>query len=177
MTLRRRQVLLAGGAVLASAGAGLGAYVLSGQAHFADLAQARAAVAALPQQPPLLRGPWNLAQVLNHVAQSIEFSLDGFPQLKPVWFRASVGALAFQVFQARGQMSHPLDQPIPGAPVLDPQAPLDLAAGRLLAAMDRFAQHSGPLHPHFAYGALDKAAYTQAHLMHLANHWTEFQRV
>jgi hypothetical protein len=27
--------------------------------------------------------------------------------------------------------------------------------------------------PHFAYGALDKAQFTRAHLMHLANHWTE----
>ena len=27
------------------------------------------------------------------------------------------------------------------------------------------------LAPHFAYGALNKAAYTRAHLMHLANHW------
>jgi hypothetical protein len=27
--------------------------------------------------------------------------------------------------------------------------------------------------PHFAYGALGKAEYTRAHLMHLANHWAE----
>ena len=49
------------------------------------------------------------------------------------------------------------------------------AAKRLLDAMDAFAQFSGPLRPHFAYGELTKPQYERAHLMHLANHWTQFQ--
>ena len=28
--------------------------------------------------------------------------------------------------------------------------------------------------PHFAYGALDKTAYEQAHAMHIANHLSHF---
>ena len=41
---------------------------------------------------------------------------------------------------------------------------------RLLAALNAFEAWGGPLKPHFAYGELDKAQYTRAHLMHLANH-------
>jgi hypothetical protein len=41
--------------------------------------------------------------------------------------------------------------------------------------MQTFAQHTGPLMPHFAYGALDKADYEQAHAMHLANHFSAFE--
>jgi hypothetical protein len=52
--------------------------------------------------------------------------------------------------------------------------PLAAAVARLVAALDRFEAHTGPLQPHFAYGVLDKAAYTRAHLMHLANHWQAF---
>jgi hypothetical protein len=118
-------------------------------------------------------GAWDLAQVLHHTAQSIEYSLGGFPEPKPAWFRASVGPLAFSVFSARGRMSHDLAEPIPGAPAILPGQPLEAAVDRAVAALLAFDAHTGPLAPHFAYGALDKTAYARAHLMHLANHWQE----
>ena len=70
--------------------------------------------------------------------------------------------------------SHDLAAPIPGAAPLtasDWHAP----AERLKAAITRFQAHTGTLKPHFAYGALDKAAYARAHLMHLADHWQHFR--
>jgi hypothetical protein len=70
-------------------------------------------------------------------------------------------------------MGHALDEPIPGAPALDATTALDAAIARALVALRRFEAHAGALKPHFAYGELDKAQYTRAHLMHLANHWTE----
>ena len=33
---------------------------------------------------------------------------------------------------------------------------------------------TAPLQPHFAYGALDKPQFAQAHVMHLADHWQQF---
>jgi Protein of unknown function (DUF1569) len=121
-------------------------------------------------------GAWTLAQMLNHAAQSIDYSIDGFPQLKSALFRKAVGSVAFAVFQARGKMGHTLNEPIPGAPALDAQAPLEPAIARALAALRRFEAHTGALQPHFAYGELDKTEYTRAHLMHLANHWSEVSR-
>lgn len=148
---------------------------MSGKMRFQTLDDARRAVTPLAEQPLRTTGAWNLAQVLNHAAQSVEFSLDGFPQPKPALFRATVGRAAFAVFDARGAMKHGLDAPIPGAPDLPIDAPLPQAVQRLLAAFDRFDRHTSALQPHFAYGDLDKAAYTRAHLMHLADHWNEFQ--
>ena len=117
------------------------------------------------------RSGWDLAHVLHHVAQSVEYSLDGFPQLKPGWFRSTLGPGAFAVFSARGKMSHGLDEPIPGAPdIADGQA-LAAAVVHAEEALQRFDRHSGTLAPHFAYGALSKTEYARAHLMHLANHW------
>jgi hypothetical protein len=121
-------------------------------------------------------GAWTLAQILNHLAQSIEYSIDGYPELKSALFRTAIGTPAFAVFQARGRMSHSLVEPIPGAPALEAAAPLAPAIARAAAALRRFEAHSGALAPHFAYGALDKAQYTRAHLMHLANHWDEIAR-
>lgn len=167
-----RRVLVAAGAAAAAA-LGTGAFIVTGTARFRDFGQARQAVASLAQQPPRARGVWSLPQVLVHLAQSVEYSLDGFPQPKPALFQATAGAAAFALFDARGQMHHGLHEPIPGAPPLPAEASVQDAVARLLAALDRFEAHAGALQPHFAYGALDKAAYTRAHLMHLGDHWSE----
>ena len=56
---------------------------------------------------------FNLPQMLNHAAQSVEYSLRGFPQMKPALFRHTVGSAAFAMFDARGVMRHALAEPIP----------------------------------------------------------------
>jgi len=137
-----------------------------------DVRQVLAQVQAQPQAWHAV-GAWNLAQVLTHAAQSIDYSIDGYPQLKPRAFRSTIGPLAFSIFKARGRMSHGLSEPIPGAPALPPNAALEAAAQRLLAAVARFEAHPGPFAPHFAYGELSREDYAQAHLLHLSNHWTE----
>lgn len=142
---------------------------------FPTLDAARAAIASLGARDRT-DGAWPLPKVLNHLAQSIEYSIDGYPELKSALFRSAIGSVAFAVFEARGKMGHSLVEPIPGAPALDEQALLEPAKARLLAALQRFEAHEGELAPHFAYGALDRGQYLRAHLMHLANHWTEVVR-
>lgn len=94
--------------------------------------------------------------------------------MKPLLFRRTVGPAAFQAFAWRGRMSHDLAEPIPGAPALDAGLEAADATARLQAALQAFRQATGPLRPHFAYGALDKADYELAHAMHLANHFSAF---
>lgn len=124
--------------------------------------------------PALGRGTqgWSSAMMLVHCAQSIQYSLEGYPQPRATWFRRSVGPLAYAVFDTRGAMHHDLREPIPGAPAL---VAVDDVSGitQLRSALHRFAAHRGALAEHFAYGRLDHAGYTRAHLMHLAQHWSE----
>ena len=118
---------------------------------------------------------WTWAQTLVHCAQSIEYSLHGFPSPKSALFQNTLGAAAFKVFALRGRMSHNLAEPIPGAPALDAQTTdASAAMARLRQAVQGFALHIGALQPHFAYGALSRAQYEQAHAMHLANHLSAF---
>lgn len=70
-------------------------------------------------------------------------------------------------------MSHSLSEPIPGAPALELGSDWRAGALRLRAAITRFSAHTGPLKPHFAYGALDKADFALAHTLHIANHQDE----
>lgn len=118
-------------------------------------------------------GQWPMVSVLEHMAQSVEMSLDGFPQPKSAFFQNTAGAAAFAFFKWRGQMSHSLSEPIPGAAALHREGDWRPASTRLRAAIERFNRHQGPLKPHFAYGALDKADFSRAHAFHIANHQDE----
>lgn len=118
-------------------------------------------------------GAWPLSAVFDHLAQSVEMSLEGYPRSRGALYHGTVGAAAFAVFRWRGRMSHALDEPIPGAPPLATTGDWRPGAVRLRVALRRFAAHAGPLAPHFAYGPLDKGEYTLAHLWHIGNHRDE----
>lgn len=113
---------------------------------------------------------WPMAAVLEHLAQSVDMSLDGFPQPKSALFQSTLGAAAFAVFKLRGQMTHGLTDPIPGAPVLPQVQDWKPGVARLRAAVQRFQRHTGALQPHFAYGALSQRDFAVAHALHIANH-------
>jgi hypothetical protein len=146
--------------------------------RFASLAQAQQALqrlraGAASALPSPAAGP-SLYQVLVHCAQSIEYSLTGYPVMKPALLRATIGPLVLRLFLMRGAMRHNLAAPVPGAPALSEQGELAAAWERLAAAMERFLAHTGPLCAHFLYGSLSKAQYERVHAMHLADHLSAF---
>lgn len=168
----QRRTLLKGAALggVAALGAGFWALPSGPRPAALTLEGARQVLDSLAgQQLSSIRG-WSPSEVFNHCAQSIDYSIDGYPQLKPTWFRSSLGPAAFAVFSARGAMRHALDEAIPGAAPLAEPSSQEAALERLRAAFERFAAYSGELQPHFAYGALTHAEYAEAHVMHLYNH-------
>lgn len=130
----------------------------------------------LPLQRIKVMGEWNLAQVFNHLAQSIEYAMTGYPEHKSEAFKKYLGQHAFAVFAYRGRMAHNLAEAIPGAPPLADHDP-SLARNRLLKALGDFQNHKGTLQPHFAYGELSHQEYTWAHVMHVYNHLEAFEVV
>jgi hypothetical protein len=118
-------------------------------------------------------GTWPLGAVLEHLAQSIDMSMQGFAQPKSALFQNTLGAAAFTVFKWRGKMSHGLAEPIPGAPALTLTQSTSDGAARLRRAIQSFTAHTGALQPHFAYGKLSRADYERAHSFHVANHQDE----
>ena len=117
---------------------------------------------------------WTWPQTLIHCAQSIEYSMTGFPQAKSPIFQRTIGAVAYRVFSWRGRMTHDLAEPIPGAPSLEASIDAASAIARLQRAVQDFRSRKEPLRPHFAYGELTKSEYEHAHAMHLANHFSAF---
>jgi hypothetical protein len=127
----------------------------------------------LRAQPLHATGAWSPYRVFTHLEQSIVYSMDGYPQMKPAWFQASVGSAAFFAFETAGAMRHGLDEPIPGAPDIAVDGDAVSAIDALVHALQRFDAHTGVLRPHFAYGALSKGQYAAAHSMHVQNHLGE----
>jgi hypothetical protein len=146
------------------------------QLSFDSLADAEDELGRLAAAKSIVSGAaWTWPQTLEHCAQSIEYSMAGFPEPKSRLFQSTVGAAAFGVFSWRGRMTHDLAEPIPGAPALAAGAGPEAALARLRTSIASFRAWSQPLQPHFAYGALDKRSYEMAHAMHLANHLSQFK--
>lgn len=116
-------------------------------------------------------GDWGLGQMFNHLAQGVEFSMHGYPIQKPKLFQATLGTVAFKVFEMRGRMSHGLNEPIPGEVVAKFSAAYGMA--RLWTSLETFRDFEETMQPHFAYGALNKAQFAKAHLLHVENHLEE----
>ena len=83
-------------------------------------------------------GNWNPAQIFNHLAQSIEYSMIGYPQHKSNMFKNTIGLVAFSVFSTRGQMTHGLSDGIPGASLLNAKEDSLLALQRLKQSLIDF---------------------------------------
>ena len=126
----------------------------------------------LRQSQVTMAGAWSLSQVLEHCAQSVEFSMIGFPEHKPELFKQTIGKLAFSAFSEKGEMRHNLAEAIPGAAELTAES-VEASYRRLKQAMMDFKQYQGELAEHFAFGSLNKAQYEQAHVMHFYNHLQE----
>lgn len=167
--MNRRQFLLAG--AVASAAMVTGVAVRRSTQPAANMAGLMTELEALRGKTLRSRAGWSPFKVLTHLAQSIEFSMTGYPALKSPLFRHTAGPAAFFAFSTAGAMKHPLTEPILGAPQIADDGDVDAALKRLLLALQSFSAWQGPLAPHFAYGELDKAAYAQAHVMHIKDHW------
>jgi Protein of unknown function (DUF1569) len=171
--MQRRHFLAHSSLLIASAGLGSKAMAQSSE-KVQNLSQVLAWLDQLDAAPGVkTTGAWPLSAILEHLSQSIEMSMDSFTQHKSALFQSTLGAAAFGYFKWRGQMSHSLSEPIPGAPALSPLPAWKPSAQRLRAAISRFNGHTAALKPHFAYGHLSKADYIIAHTLHIANHQDE----
>jgi hypothetical protein len=120
-------------------------------------------------------GGWDLHQIFSHCAQSIEYSMIGYPEHRSELFKSTVGKLVFSAFSSKRKMTHGLNEPIPGAETIVKSINIEQAYQRLKESLVNFQNFEGKLAPHFAYGALNKLEYEKAHVMHINNHFSEIK--
>lgn len=169
--MNRRRFLLTSGATVAGVTLALG--YRQRTVEIPTIAATLTQLESLRSRKAESRTTWSPAQVFTHLAQSVEYSLTGYPINKPALFQHTAGRAAFEAFALVGSMHHKLTEPIPGAPALVETDDVDAALRRLCTALRDFDAHAGALAPHFAFGALDHAEFAQAHVLHIRDHLEE----
>lgn len=140
--------------------------------RFRSLEEAEDELANLQNAWPKIdtAGQWGLPVTLDHCAESLEFALTGYPEMKPEWFRMTVGPIAKHVFLMQGKMSHNTLDPIPGDENM-PHSPSEKEAfERLFQAIANFKTWNREVAEHFAYGKLDRDEAEKLQAFHIADH-------
>jgi hypothetical protein len=176
--MKRRQFVkasLASGAAIVCVGTGT--FLLIDETNKASLTIELAIkkLDALLNKNVISWGVWEPAQIFTHCAQSVEYSMSQFPEHKSNFFKGTIGKLAFSAFFSKGKMTHSLNEPIPGAPLLAKNSDIIISLNRLKKSLIDFDNYQGKFAPHFAYGELTKDEYEIAHVMHLYNHLHEIK--
>ncbi len=128
---------------------------------------------ALPQATNIeSSGNWTPNQIFSHLNQSIEFSLNGFPEYKSELFQSTIGKLVLHVFNVKGAMTHNLSGAFPGADELRKESDLQSDIVRFSKNLRLFLE-AQQLAPHFIFGELTKEQYARAHVMHINDHFSE----
>lgn len=140
--------------------------------RFTTVNDVLAELALIESNPPVqMQQEWTLYKVLNHTAQSMEYSMTGYPQMDPP-SRQALAKLVFNFFRKQGYMNHDLGAPVPGAPEIPDDGPLEDGFQRLRNAISDFQNFTGALHPHFSYGELTREEWELAHSFHCADHFS-----
>lgn len=169
---RRTFLKLGVGGVAVTAVSAPAAYyaIQSADPSLTSMSSVYARLDILEQNGFKMTGGWSAFQVFSHMAQSVEYSMTGYPEHKSELFKQTIGPLAFAAFSAKSTMRHNLSEAIPGAPALKADGLVMEAMSRFRRSLNDFDKYSGQLMPHFAYGNLSKKEYTLAHIMHFNDH-------
>lgn len=176
--MKKRRLLTGAVALTAVAALGLAAYrksTLKITSIAAMLTQLEALKSPDSVTKLVAKTGWAPYKVFVHLAQSIQYSMTGYPEMKPELFQHTAGSAAFYAFSVAGAMRHNLTEPIPGAPAIADTGNVSEAIDLVITALQAFQSYNGELHPHFAYGVLSKTEFANAHVMHIENHLKEIQ--
>jgi hypothetical protein len=116
---------------------------------------------------------WSTYQIFVHCSKTIEYSMVGYPKLKPALVRSTVGKIAISKFLKQGYMSHNLTADVPGSPIMDHDGTFQEGREILLNSIDKFLGYDNELAPHLLFGKLNKDAYNTYFAMHIADHLSE----
>jgi hypothetical protein len=81
---------------------------------------------------------WTLYEILSYCAQTIEYSMTGYPAMKPKFLRMTIGRLVINKFLRQGYIRHNLSSYVPGGEAITSEGSTEEGLQRLIQAIDRF---------------------------------------
>ena len=120
-------------------------------------------------------GNWTLAQILCHIADTMEFFLsqqEGAIQV-PDFIQNTVGKLLLYKFFLFGKMDRGLKNPIKKGEPNNGDFSIELE--RVITLSKKFKDHTGTFNKHPVFGSLSREELTKLHLLHCSNHFSYIQ--
>ncbi len=142
--------------------------------HFSEMHDVVSHVQQLADTGYRQLGNWSLGQACNHLAQTVEMSVDGFPSGLP----APVAAVQRWLFFHLPAVPRLLGRiRVPTTPELAQNDPVEDASGieRLERAVERYSQPDVVLQPNPVLGPLTVEQWHQFHVWHAARHLSFLQ--
>ena len=138
-----------------------------------SLLEAKKAISNLNENT--LQSEWSSYEIFVHCAKTIDYSMIGYPSLKPAIVRNTVGKLVIRKFLRQGNMKHNLYADVPGSPVIEDIGSFDEGLKILMASIEKFSLYTGELQPHLLFGKLTKEQYDKYFAIHIADHLSVFK--
>lgn len=120
---------------------------------------------------------WSLYQTFAHCAKTIDYSISGYPSMKPAIIRNTIGKIVIGKFLRQGYMHHNLIADVEGSPVIEDIGTMEEGIQLLVDSIKRFEESSGMLKPHLLFGTLSKEQYDTYFTMHIADHFEEIAKI
>lgn len=140
---------------------------------FSSLSEAKIKLLELSKSNDIKTSRWSLYKILVHCTQTIEYSMKGYPKLKPKILQLTIGKIAVNKFLKQGFMKHDLTAPVPGSPEISDAGYEKIAIENLISIIDKFIKYDDKLYPHLLFGNLSKDKYDHYFAMHIADHLSE----
>lgn len=138
-----------------------------------SLEDAKQELLRLKQSKTVNTPNWDISEICLHCAQTINYSITGYPVMKSPFIRNTIGKIAYRKFKRQGFMSHSLTAHVPGGDQLEVELSPQDSIQKLLDTIETFQNYTGALKPHLLFGNLTKAEYDQYFAMHIADHFSE----
>jgi hypothetical protein len=113
-------------------------------------------------------GKWSYYQILDHCADGINSSIDGYSGSAPWLIRKTMGQIMKHKTFSQGYMDHGAVNP--SAPNTREEGDEKKAQEKLFKAIDRFKNYTGKLQSHPFFEELSKEEFEKLHAFHIANH-------
>lgn len=143
------------------------------ECKFSSLTEAKFKLLELLKSNDIKTSRWSLYKILVHCTQTIEYSMEGYPELKPKILQLTIGKIVVNKFLKQGFMKHNLTAPVPGSPEISNNGDEKIAIENLISIIDKFIEYDGELYPHLLFGKLSKDKYDYYFAMHIADHLFE----
>jgi hypothetical protein len=142
----------------------------------ASLAEAKKELLKLSENQEKKPEGWSIYKTFVHCAKTIDYSIAGYPSLKPAVVRNTIGRLAIHKFLKQGYMKHDLQADVPGSPDIVDDGTFQAGVKILFDSIEKFQTYKGELKPHLLFGTMDKEAYDKYFAMHIADHLSSFSK-